>query len=190
MIDISRRQLIRYAAAASAGLTTSTLSAFNSHAVSAASPTDADGFRIHPHKGSAMTGTPPRADDVVTIDNSSSSREKYRWALRNTRELMPTQCISRGNDVAHPTALISEPYGNGCQIWCNILLKKHSWTVPWVRDGLRKKRRQVPCIVTGGIQTTTSTLYSPPSIPTVTPIRSPPLPGQSSARSSVSTASL
>jgi CubicO group peptidase (beta-lactamase class C family) len=60
-------------------------------------PTEAEGFKIHPHGDSTMTGSPPKAEDVVTIDNAASSRAKHRWALRNTRELMPTQRISRGN---------------------------------------------------------------------------------------------
>lgn len=37
----------------------------------------------------------------MTIDNAASSRVKHRWALSHTRELMPTQRISRGTgDIA------------------------------------------------------------------------------------------
>ncbi len=43
-----------------------------------------------------MPGFPPKKEALVTIDNAMTTREKQRWALRNTRELMPTQRISRG----------------------------------------------------------------------------------------------
>jgi CubicO group peptidase (beta-lactamase class C family) len=95
---IPRRRFLKSAAVASIGLPATTSIALGASTAHAKAPTEEDGFMIHPHTNSAMTGIPPKEHDLVTIDSAPTSRDKHRWALCHTRELMPTQCISRGTD--------------------------------------------------------------------------------------------
>lgn len=93
---IPRRRLLQSAAIASIGLPATTSTALGASTAYAKEPAEGDGFMVHPHANSAMTGIPPKKQDLVTIDSAATSRDKHRWALCHTRELMPTQCISRG----------------------------------------------------------------------------------------------
>jgi hypothetical protein len=95
--SVSRRSMLQLAAAGPFGLAAlaganATRAADANHA----ELTSADGFCIHPSQGSAMLGFPPAEADVYSPEATAQRHDMHRWALRNTRELVPTQRISRG----------------------------------------------------------------------------------------------
>ncbi len=103
---IPRRRLLQSAAAASIVLPATTSTGLGASAAFAKAPAERDGFMVHPHANSAMTGIPPKERDLVTIDSAPTSRDKHRWALCHARELMPTQCISRGTGDMRKDAIL------------------------------------------------------------------------------------
>lgn len=92
--------MMQLAAAGSAGLTAlagvTTIHKVQSAEVSVGELSKADGFCIHPPQGTAMQGFPPAEADVYLPEKAAMRRDMHRWALRSTRELRPTQRISRG----------------------------------------------------------------------------------------------
>jgi hypothetical protein len=76
-----------------------------------------DGIAIHPWKSEVMSGFPPTPSNLVTRANQEDSQEKLRWAMQHSRELFPTQSVSRGDN---PLVALPRKHPNQGEPWDQV----------------------------------------------------------------------